>query len=130
MDARWPGADGDTENAAADFLDHRRREGLAVQYGGRSEENLAGLVRAGNQRAFAELVARYRDRVYAFALDCTGSEDEAGDVVCEVFVSAFRAAGPGAQDMPRRWFFVHTLRAVLARRANGRHQHPSQRIEP
>lgn len=101
-----------------------------MQYRGRREDDLARLVRAGNHQAFDELVARYRDRVYAFALDCTGSEDEAGSVVCEAFVSAFRAAGPGAGGTPRRWFYVHTLRAVVARRANGRHQHPSQRIEP
>ena len=130
MDARWPEADGETENTAAEFLDQCRQEALTVQYGGRSEDNLADLVRAGNQRAFHELVTRYRDRVYAFALDCTGNEDEAGDVVCDAFVSAFRAAGPGAQDLPRRWFYAHTLRAVLARRAHGRHQHPSKRIEP
>ena len=128
MDARWQKG-GEIRTPAFRFLDQGRPAALAVQYGVRSEDDLARLVRAGDHRAFEELVDRYRERVYALALDCTGSEEQAGDVLCETFVTAFRAAGAGARGTPRRWFYVHTLRAVLARRAEGRHS-SRQRIEP
>jgi RNA polymerase sigma-70 factor (ECF subfamily) len=128
MDARWQNGN-EGHALATGFLDRVHPDALAVQYGVRSDDDLARMVRAGDHRAFAELVGRYRERVYALALDCTGSEEQAGDVVCETFVTAFRAAGSGARGTPRRWFYVHTLRAVFARRAEGRH--PSrQRSEP
>lgn len=108
-----------------------RGHALPVQYRRRSDDDLAELVRAGNIRAYHELVQRHRDRVYAFALDCTGSEEAAGDVVCDAFVSAFRAAGPGARGTPRRWFLDHTWRAVVARRLKAVRSTPSeQRTKP
>lgn len=75
-------------------------------------------------------MTRYRDRVYAFALACTGSSEEACDVVCETFATAFQATRHGATGSPRRWFHVHALRAVIARRARGRVSIAKQRIEP
>lgn len=129
MDARWQWGD-EMRVSATSFLERGREEALVVQYGARHEDDLARLVRAGDHHAYQELVTRYRDRVYAFALGCTGSEEEAGDLVLETFVSAYRAAGTGAHGTPERWFQDHTLRAVIARRANGRHRYSSQRIEP
>jgi len=45
--------------------------------------------RAGDERAFAELVHRYRDRIVALALHLTGSESEAEDIAQEVFLKAY-----------------------------------------
>ncbi len=47
---------------------------------------------AGDREAFAELVRRHRDRLWAVALRTTGDPDEASDAVQEALVSAYRRA--------------------------------------
>ncbi|MEJ7628296.1 MAG: RNA polymerase sigma factor SigM [Nocardioidaceae bacterium] len=47
---------------------------------------------AGDSDAFAELVQRHRDRLWAVALRTTGDREEAADAVQEALVSAFRRA--------------------------------------
>lgn len=46
----------------------------------------------GDPDAFAELVHRHRDRLWAVALRTTGDREEAADAVQEALVSAFRRA--------------------------------------
>ncbi len=56
----------------------------------------AALLRAhvdGDTDAFAELVRRHRDRLWAVALRTTGDPEEAADAVQEALLSAFRRAG-------------------------------------
>ncbi len=47
---------------------------------------------AGDPDAFAELVHRHRDRLWAVALRTTGDREEASDAVQEALLSAFRRA--------------------------------------
>ncbi len=47
----------------------------------------------GDPRAFAELVARHRDRMWAVALRTIGDQEEAADALQDAFLSAYRAAG-------------------------------------
>ena len=47
---------------------------------------------AGDADAFAELVRRHRDRLWAVALRTTGDPEEAADAVQEALLSAFRRA--------------------------------------
>ena len=47
---------------------------------------------AGDPNAFAELVARHRDRLWAVALRTTGDPEEAQDAVQDALISAFRRA--------------------------------------
>lgn len=47
---------------------------------------------AGDPDAFAELVRRHRNRLWAVALRTTGDREEAADAVQEALVSAFRRA--------------------------------------
>lgn len=55
-----------------------------------SDAALVASTRRGDQRAFAELVRRYRDRHARFATRMLGDADEAEDVLQSVFVRAFR----------------------------------------
>jgi len=47
----------------------------------------------GDPHAFAELVQRHRDRMWAVALRTIGDPEEAADALQDAFLSAFRAAG-------------------------------------
>lgn len=94
---------------------------FSTRYGHRSDDDLGRLAEAGNTDAFDELVVRHRDRIYTLALrSLGGDEDQAGDVVCETFVTAFRSLGQGGRCSPGAWFHLHALRAVLARTRSGR----------
>lgn len=48
---------------------------------------------AGDPDAFAVLVRRHRDRLYAVALRTTSDPEEAADALQDAFVSAYRRAG-------------------------------------
>jgi RNA polymerase sigma-70 factor, ECF subfamily len=48
---------------------------------------------AGDPHAFAEIVHRHRDRMWAVALRTLGDPEEAADALQDAFLSAFRAAG-------------------------------------
>jgi RNA polymerase sigma-70 factor, ECF subfamily len=48
--------------------------------------------RAGDAEAFAELVRRHRDRLWAVALRTLGDPEEAADAVQDALLSAYRAA--------------------------------------
>ncbi|HEU5157569.1 MAG TPA: RNA polymerase sigma factor SigM [Streptosporangiaceae bacterium] len=47
----------------------------------------------GDPHAFAELVQRHRDRMWAVALRTLGDPDEAADALQDAFLSAYRAVG-------------------------------------
>ncbi|GAB3276612.1 RNA polymerase sigma factor SigM [Actinocorallia lasiicapitis] len=47
----------------------------------------------GDPHAFAELVARHRDRMWAVALRTLGDPEEAADALQDALLSAYRAAG-------------------------------------
>ncbi len=60
-----------------------------------AEQDDAALLRAhvaGDPDAFAELVRRHRDRLWAVALRTTGDLEEAADAVQDALLSAFRRA--------------------------------------
>jgi RNA polymerase sigma-70 factor, ECF subfamily len=71
---------------------------MAVMRGGRSVETVPDkelLSRhvSGDSNAFAELVQRHRDRMWAVALRTLGDQEEAADAVQDALLSAYRAAG-------------------------------------
>ena len=53
-------------------------------------EELVRAAAAGDQDAFAQLVALYEKRVYALALRTTGNQEDAADVAQEAFLAAWR----------------------------------------
>ncbi len=55
-----------------------------------SEQALVAAVRAGDDRAFEELYARYRERIFAFILSRVHDHGRAEDIAQEAFMSALR----------------------------------------
>jgi RNA polymerase sigma factor (sigma-70 family) len=56
-----------------------------------SDERLIALTRRGHQGAFEALVQRYQPRLLAFCRHMLGSQEDAEDVLQEVFTAAFNA---------------------------------------
>ncbi len=56
-----------------------------------SDERLIALTRRGNSAAFEALVQRYQPRLLAFCRHMLGSQEDAEDVLQEVFTAAFNA---------------------------------------
>ena len=55
-----------------------------------ADNELALALKAGNERAFEELVRRHQGRVYAVAYRLTGNREDALDVAQESFLKAYR----------------------------------------
>src|SRR3984957_13018192 len=55
-----------------------------------SDEQLVGAAKKGDMRAFEELVARHRDKIYARAFSMMRNEDEAVDLSQEAWVKAWQ----------------------------------------
>ena len=55
-----------------------------------SEHELVAAIRGGNDRAFEELYARYRERIFSFILSKVHDHGRAEDIAQEVFMSALR----------------------------------------
>jgi RNA polymerase sigma-70 factor, ECF subfamily len=65
---------------------------LAVSDGDRDDTALLRAHVAGDPDAFAELVRRHRDRLWAVALRTLDDREEAADAVQDALISAFRSA--------------------------------------
>ena len=71
-----------------------------------TDEKLIGLVRRGHHGAFEALVHRYQPRLLAFCRHMLGSQEDAEDVLQEVFAASFNAIC--ADDRPinaRPWLY-------------------------
>jgi RNA polymerase sigma factor (sigma-70 family) len=71
-----------------------------------SDERLVALVRRGHHGAFEALVQRYQPRLLAFCRHMLGSQEDAEDVLQEVFAASFNAIC--ADDRPinaRPWLY-------------------------
>lgn len=71
---------------------------------------------AGDHDAFAELVRRHRERLWAVALRTLGDPEEAADALQDAFVNAFRRAGSfRAESAVTTWLHRIVLNACLDR---------------
>ena len=71
---------------------------------------------AGDPDAFAELVRRHRDRLWAVALRTLGDREEAADALQDALVSAFRSAHTfRGQSAVTTWLHRITVNACLDR---------------
>jgi RNA polymerase sigma-70 factor, ECF subfamily len=71
---------------------------------------------AGDPDAFAEIVRRHRDRLWAVALRTLGDREEAADAVQDALVSAFRSAHTfRGQSAVTTWLHRITVNACLDR---------------
>ncbi len=85
---------------------------------------LVDRAKAGDTRAFEELVRRYRKRILALALHLTGSESDAEDITQEVFLKAYRALD-GFEG--RSAFFTWVYRMAVNRSLNARRDRSRRR---
>jgi RNA polymerase sigma-70 factor (ECF subfamily) len=88
----------------------------------------ADLLRAhveGDPRAFADLVSRHRDRLWAVALRTVGDREEAADAVQDALLSAFRGAARFRGDSAvTTWLHRIVVNASLDR-IRRRQAHPT-----
>jgi RNA polymerase sigma-70 factor (ECF subfamily) len=81
-----------------------------------SDADLIAAHAAGDPRAFAELVRRHRDRMWAVALRTLRDPEEASDALQEAFISAFRAASSfRAESQVTTWLHRIVVNACLDR---------------
>jgi RNA polymerase sigma-70 factor (ECF subfamily) len=88
---------------------------------------------AGDSHAFAELVRRHRDRLWAVALRTLGDREEAADAVQEALLSAFRRADTFRGDAAvTTWLHRIVVNACLdrARRCAVRPTTPLGEMDP
>ncbi|WP_394432366.1 RNA polymerase sigma factor SigM [Streptomyces sp. SGAir0957] len=85
-------------------------------HGGTSDKDLLSRHVAGDPDAFAEIVRRHRDRLWAVALRTLGDREEAADAVQDALVSAYRAAHTfRGQSAVTTWLHRITVNACLDR---------------
>ncbi|MZF85398.1 RNA polymerase sigma factor SigM [Streptomyces sp. SID5643] len=111
---------------------------MQVEHQNSSPATDAQLIRLhveGDPEAFAELVRRHRDRLWAVALRTLGDREEAADAVQDALVSAYRAAHTfRGQSAVTTWLHRITVNACLdrARKAASRKTSPvddTERLE-
>jgi RNA polymerase sigma-70 factor (ECF subfamily) len=96
-----------------------------VTEGGPPDDALLRAHVAGDPDAFAELVRRHRDRLWAVALRTLGDREEAADAVQDALLSAHRAAGRFRGDSAvTTWLHRIVVNACLDR-ARRRQAHPT-----
>jgi RNA polymerase sigma-70 factor (ECF subfamily) len=99
-----------------------------VSSGDSAEPSDADLLRAhveGDPEAFATLVRRHRDRLWAVALRTIGDREEAADAVQDALLSAHRAAGRFRGDAQvTTWLHRIVVNACLDR-VRKRQAHPT-----
>jgi RNA polymerase sigma factor (sigma-70 family) len=71
-----------------------------------SDEKLIDLIRAGDEAAFEALVQRYRSRLLSFCRHMLRSQEDAEDVLQEVFAASYRAiVGDEREIFVRPWLY-------------------------
>jgi RNA polymerase sigma-70 factor, ECF subfamily len=89
----------------------------AAQREAATAESLVARAKRGDQRAFGELVRRYRPRIFALALHLSSSDADADDITQDVFLRAFRALD---SFEGRSEFFTWVYRMAVNRSLNVR----------
>lgn len=94
---------------------------------GQTAARLVAEAKAGDLRAFEELVRRYRHRIYALALHLTGAQSDADDITQDVFMRAYRAL---ASFEGRSEFFTWVYRMAVNRSLNVRRDRSRRPEDP
>src|SRR3981189_2201834 len=66
---------------------------MGIHSVGTSDAALVRRVQTGDTGAYADLVARYRDRLGRYALHMLGNREDAEEVLQDAFVRAYRSLG-------------------------------------
>ena len=95
-----------------------------------NEEDLLSLLATDLDRHFRQLVLRYQQRLYSFALRLAGSPQDAEDIVQETFLRSYHAL----KSFPvlkvralrlRQWLYTITLNIFRNRQRKSEHQSTS-----
>ena len=80
----------------------------------RTDDQLVELFRAGNEKAFEELVYRYKNPLYQYIMSLVQDEGAAGDLFQEVFISFFKNVGKyEARGKFKSWLFFTARNRVF-----------------
>ncbi len=80
----------------------------------RTDDQLVELFRAGNERAFEELVYRYKNPLYQYIMSLVQDEGAAGDLFQEVFISFFKNVGKyESRGKFKSWLFLTARNRVF-----------------
>jgi RNA polymerase sigma-70 factor (ECF subfamily) len=73
---------------------------------GPAKQDVVARAKAGDLRAFEQLIAEHKERVYQFALTCVKSPTEAEDLAQEALIKAYRGIGSFREDSSfSTWLF-------------------------
>ncbi len=99
---------------------------MTTDYGARGDEDLVRLAQGGDNRAFDELVRRYRDRVYRLAFKILRHEDDAAEALQDAFLSAYRGLRNfKAESTFSTWMYRIATNASLMKYRRRREGHVS-----
>lgn len=94
------------------------------------ESDLLARLRAGEDKAYEEMVRAYSPRLYAVARRIVGNDDEARDVIQDAFLNAFRSL-PKFQGDARLSTWLHRIVVNSAlMKLRTRRRKPEEPIEP
>src|SRR5258705_383919 len=96
---------------------------MGIHNVGTSDAALVRRVQTGDTRAYADLVARYRDRLGRYALHMLGNREDAEEVLQDAFVRAYRSLA--RCDDPER--FGAWLYGILVNRCRTAGARPARR---
>src|ERR1700756_4029856 len=78
------------------------------------EAGLVTATRAGDDRAFEALYARYRERIFAFILSKVRDHGRAEDIAQDVFMSALRQLRASDQELAfKPWLYTIARNACI-----------------
>ena len=79
-----------------------------------TDDQLVELFRAGNEKAFEELVYRYKNPLYQYIMSLVQDEGAAGDLFQEVFISFFKNVGKyESRGKFKSWLFLTARNRVF-----------------
>ena len=99
---------------------------MTVHYATESDEDLVRAAQAGDNRAFDELVRRYRDKVYRLSYKILRHEEDAAEALQDAFLSAYRGLKNfKAESTFSTWLYRIATNASLMKYRKRRDHHIS-----
>jgi RNA polymerase sigma-70 factor (ECF subfamily) len=99
---------------------------MSVQHSERTDAELVELTLGGDNRAFDELVLRYRERVYRLCVKILRHEDDAAEALQDAFLSAYRGLAKFKRESRfSTWLYRIATNASLMKLRRRREGHVS-----
>ena len=99
---------------------------MSVDYRRRHDEELVRIAQAGENRAFDELIRRYKEKVYRLAYKILRHEEDAAETLQDAFLSAYRGLKNfKAESTFSTWLYRVATNAALMKYRKRRDHHVS-----